>query len=260
MRNISSSTFSFHVDNLINNNQTFIVENKRDTNSVYVDNKIVLLNKNRKKRYKVNKAHERDMFNFFGQVQKSINKYTVQVDFNIRKIEKRFGSTKKNHEKWREMENGELFYYVDINHCFWRIAFLQSYINKKLYEKILVDERLKQYRNMSLALIIAPKKRKYYVDGKLLNEITEDKSMFRTIYDNIRFTSYNTMGDCMELSKKDFIAYFTDGIMISNKKTLKKVGNFISSKGFNYKVKECCKVDMNHYEYDVLGEKKIKRI
>ena len=255
MREISKETFNFYVLNLCKRGKTFYTETKRDTNGLYIDNRLIILNKNQRKRFTEDKKQLKSMVNIFAQVQKSINTHLKQVQFEVPVVEQRFSSSKNNSKKWNNMAEGEIFYYVDVNHCYWRIAFLKGYINKNLYTKVLANDKLKTARNMSLSLIVAPKKRKYYLNGKFSHDITEDKTMFQTIYSNIRFISYNLMGDAMELAKGSFIGYRTDGIMIS-KRAVKKVTEFLEDKGFNFTVVECCKLDNNHYLYNNKDKKK----
>lgn len=234
------------MNNFQETGKTFIVETKRNVESLYVNNQLILMTKNKNKRFKKDKEKLKVIINLFAQVQKNVNKHILQVEWNIDKIEKRFGASKTDREKWRNMEEGEVFYYIDISHCFWRIAFLERYIGKNLYEKVLTQTDLKVQRNMSLALIVAEKERAYYRHGKLIHKVKEEKKIYRTIYDNIRFIAYNMMGDCMVLSKGAFLAYRTDGIMV-DKVALKKVKKFIDDKGFNYSVKECSKATSKHY-------------
>jgi hypothetical protein len=156
------------------------------------------------------------------------------------------------------MKIGDKFYYIDISHCYWRIAYLKNYISKKLYENVLKKPELKIYRNMALACIVAPKKRQYFKNGEMILEISEDKELWKIIYDNIRFTSYNIIGNISssEDIKKYFIAYRTDGIMVT-KPALKFVENMLKQHNLDYKVYNCVKVDDNHYYFD---SKKVKKI
>lgn len=249
MRKVKAKSFNNYIDNFCRENKTFVIESKRNLESLYMNNKLVLMTKNKNNRFGKDKTKLKSIINLFAQVQKSINRYLKQIEFDIQPVEKRFGSSKTDRDKWRSMGVGEVFYYIDVKHCFWRIGFLKGYIGKNLYENILLKEELKLQRNMSLALIIAPKRRRYFKYGKLLHEISEDRRMYRIVYDNIRFTAYNLMGDCMVMSKQHFIAYRTDGIMV-DKKAIKRVSRFIDDNGFNYLIKECCKVGDRHYVVD----------
>ncbi len=140
------------------------------------------------------------------------------------------------------MRTGTTFYYVDISHCFWRIAYLKGYITKRLYESVLKQPELKTARNIALACIVASKWRKYVVNGVFRCEITEDRTLQRVIYDNIRFTCYNTMGMIASFIEKNCIAYRTDGIMV-DKVGLPKVKKLIRAQNFEYTVQECVKID-----------------
>jgi len=255
MRKVKKSSFDSYVDSFCDMRKTFIVESKRNIESLHVNNQMVLMTKNKNKRFNNDSEDINKIFNIFGQVQKNVNKYLKQVQFDVKTIEQRYKSSKTNKAKWREIERGEIFYYLDVKHCFWRIAFLKGYISKNLYVSVLNQDDLKVQRNMSLALIVAPKTRKYYDYGKKVLEIEEERSMYRTIYDNIRFSAYNIMGDCMTESLDDFIAYRTDGIMIK-KDSIESVSKIINDAGLNFTIEECAKIDSKNY----LKGNKIKKL
>lgn len=249
IRKIKPSSFDRYVSSLCEQNRTFVIESKRNVNSLFLNKKMILLTKNENHKFGDDKKKTRSIIHFFGQVQGGINRYLKKIKFDIKPVEKRFNSSKTNRIKWDDMGIGEVFYYIDIKHCFWRVAYINGYIGKNLYERVLEKEDFKFARNMSLALIVAPRIRKYFKKGELIWEITEERTMYRVVYDNIRFTAYNLMGDCMEISKQHFIAYRTDGIML-DKKAIKRVSKFIDDNDFNYSIKECCKVGDRHYVVD----------
>ena len=71
MREISKETFNFYVLNLCKRGKTFYTETKRDTNGLYIDNRLIILNKNQRKRFTEDKKQLKSMVNIFAQVQKS---------------------------------------------------------------------------------------------------------------------------------------------------------------------------------------------
>lgn len=247
--------FKSYIDNLSKSRRTFVVESKRTTNSIFVNDKMVLIAKKERKKEKVDKQLHKSAINLFAQVQKSVNRFIKQVDFEVKKVRQLHPSTDTNRNKWRSITDDDIFYYIDIKHCYWRIAFLKGYISKNLYESSLLKPELKIQRNISLALIIAPKKRQYYKNGVLTVEISEERSMYRIIYDNIRFTAYNLMGKCKEHCGEDFIAYRTDGIMVGEE-SVNDVVEILHNEGFNCIVTECRKIDHNTYLYDNKKKKK----
>lgn len=249
MRKIKSSNFDRYVTNLCQQNRTFVVESKRNVSSLYMNKQMVLLTKNENQKFGEDRKKIQAIIHFFGQVQGGINRHLKKIGFQVEPLKKRYTSSKTDREKWGNMADGEVFYYIDVKHCFWRISYLNDYIGKNLYERVLEKEDFKFARNMSLALIVAPRTRKYYKNGVLICEITEERTMYRIIYDNIRFEAYNLMGDCMKIAKQHFIAYRTDGILL-DKKALKRVCRFIDDNNLTYAIKECYKIDDRHYSVD----------
>src|SRR3990167_2408770 len=248
IRKIPKSSFDEFVKQFDKQNLEFVVSSKRNLHLLYYNQQLLLISKNPNNRFKLQKKEIRATKSLYGQVKTNVNKHLKLNLFNPEIVEKRFNSSKKNREKWEQMGAGEIFYYVDIKHCFWRIAFLKNYISKKLYERVLEQPEFKVHRNMSLALIIAPESRAFHKNGKVEYRITEEKGMYNDIYNNIRYVSYNLMGDCMELAGKHFISYMTDGIMV-DKPALKKIEKFIKNQNFFYTVVECSKIDKKTYQY-----------
>lgn len=258
MRKIDNKKLNSYVNSLCAQKKTFVVENKRKVNSILLYGKTSILNKGKDTKVK-SKKKNREVINLFSQVAKNVNQYIVDNGLVVSKVRNRHSSTYTNRKMYREMAEGEMFYYIDISHCFWRIAYLKKYITKSLYENTLKKEEFKTYRNIALACIVAPRSRKYYVFGKYMGEISEWKELHQRIYDNIRFTAYNLMGDLRAEINRYCIGYRTDGIMVTdNPKVIERVKQIIKKKGFNYKVTECYKVDELFYQFG--NNEKLKRM
>ena len=256
MRKVDSKSFDGYKNSLSTQRRTFIIEKKRNVKSIILGGKYIILqkNKNQLEKQKIKKSR---ITSLFAQVAKSINNYIVKSGLEVEKVKQNNSSSYTNRKKYRLMKEGEKFYYVDIAHCFWRIAFLRNYITERLYKNVLEQTDLKLYRNMALACIIAPKGREYWVRGEKIAEIYEDKTLHRTIYDNIRFTAYNLMGNIQQAIGDHCIAFRTDGIMVDNKKGLEMVKKLITDHDFSYSVIECTKIDELTYKY---GENKTKKM
>ena len=126
-----------------------------------------------------------------------------------------------------------------------------------MYESILEKPHLKTYRNMALACIVAPASRDYYINGEKVLEIEEDKNLHRLIYDNIRFTCYNLMGDIASVVGEEYvIGYRTDGIMVLPEKR-EEVISLIQEQDFMCTEKKIIKVDDYFYKYEDGTEKHI---
>jgi hypothetical protein len=202
--------------NLLARKVPFTIERKRNE-VIFISNGKRIAKAESKNTLSHAKSEEtRNILSLFANVKKSINKHLILKGFEINQVEKKYDSTFSNRLLFDSLPNGTSFYYIDVKHCYWRIAFLNGYISENYYKKILLNPDLKIYRNMALSCIIAPKSVEYYENGKLINVIEEDTGIYHTIYENIRFKAWNLFGSlCFEkVGKEKTIGYYTDGIMV----------------------------------------------
>ena len=253
MLKLEQKDFKGFIQDLKNRKSKFIVDRKRTVSSLIMGGKYFALSRNKNHIAKDEKKTE--IISLFAQVAKSVTKFIMSNNLEVKRISQRHPSSDTARLKYYNMKIGSEFYYVDVAHCYWRIAFLKKYITPRLYESVLKKPELKIYRNMALACIVASRSREYYDNGVKILEITEERSLFKTIYDNIRFTSYNLMGDISKEVEKNFIAYRTDGIMVT-KPALGKVQEMLKSAEFDYTVTLCRKLDNANYYHG----KKVKKM
>lgn len=235
-------------ENLVNRKLTFVIERKRNETAFIVNGKKVA---KANKRNSINTTRTNDsnkVLNIFASVKKSINKYLEKNDFQISKKVKNYDSSFVNRGLFNSLPNGTTFYYVDVKHCYWRIAYLNGYISQNYYEKILKDPEMKLYRNMALSCIIAPRIMDYYKNGQYIHTIQEDTQVYQDIYENIRFTAWNIFGKlCFErIGKEKTIGYFTDGIMVFEP-DVNTVKTTLSRAKLQYSVVKCIKVGDKTY-------------
>jgi hypothetical protein len=248
MRKVNDDTFNKYVLQLSDNKQTFIVCRKRNTSSIMIRGRHTVLKKGNGITKKNKEENNTQIIPLIAQVAKNVNQYIVNNNFEVSPVKQIHSSSLTDRDKWREIEVGGKFDYIDIAHCFWQIAHQQNYISKTLYSKTLEKPELKIFRNIALACIVAPKIREYYIKGVKINEIQEDKRLHAIIYNNIRYISYNLMGELAELVGKSFISYRTDGIMV-NKKATRIVKRILKEQCFEYRVEECVKVSEFQYKH-----------
>lgn len=257
MKKVDKEAFEFYVKSFEEQKRNFVVEEKRSFKRLIMRGKTILSCENKdREEEKMNKEQRGQFFSLLGQVAKSATKYIIDNNFEVEKVESLCGAVYVNRKKYREMKEGAKFYYVDAAHCFWRIAYLKGYISENLYNSMLDKPELKQYRQMALSCIVAPKSRKYFKAGSPTLEIFEDKRLYARIYNNIRFTAYNTMGYLKQELGDAFIAYKTDGVMVQ-KKGLSKAKKLFKECGFDYKITECFKEDELYFWYDGDVKKKM---
>lgn len=234
--------------NLVGRKLTFRVERKRNETSFLVNGKRIAKANQRNSVNTSQNHNSKLILNIFASVKKSINRYLEKSNFTYDKKEKIYNSSFINRILFDELPNGSVFYYIDVKHCYWRIAYLNGYISESYYNKILKDPELKLYRNMALSCIIAPRIIDYYENGSYRHTIQEDTQVYQDIYENIRFTAWNLFGKlCFEkIGKENTIGYFTDGIMVFEK-DVNLVKTTLSRAKLQFKVVKCIKVKHKHY-------------
>lgn len=172
-----------------------------------------------------------------------------------------FGMVKKDFDNW--IDNNDNYYFeqkyksnyiaklkvneeelikIDINHAYWRIAYLNGYISENTYKHGLKlkdnDENMKKVYCMSLSTQGISKKLRGYTGEKLNGkEIFIDKTqLHKDIYDDIRNKTYKVMVELSEMIKKDFVRYDIDCITFKNESNIETVENYLKSKNLTYKI------------------------
>jgi len=258
MRTVTEQVVKDSVKNMNDRKIKFMVKGKRNNHTIFVGKKAVMSNKSFVT-VKKDKSHNQANA-LIAQVANQMRQYMFDHGIDEPAISQRHPTIKKNKDTWSKLKNGSIFYYIDVSHCYWRIAYLRCYINKQLYEKANNNPDLKIHRNMALSCTIAPNRAWYYDEGELLVQIDEDRSILARMYKNIRFTAYNTMGDIkdtIEKTHKDHCyGYNTDGIMVP-KRGVDFVCRCLESVNLTYTVEKCRKI--NAREYLLISEDKLKR-
>ena len=107
---------------------------------------------------------------------------------------------------------------TDVDHAYWRIAFLDGIIKPKTYQKglLLKDKAL---RLASLANLASIKEYQIIRDGVLTEETIQLKydPILHKVYDNIRYTCFEHMNIMAAMLGDDFICYKTDCIYYKDK-------------------------------------------
>jgi hypothetical protein len=102
---------------------------------------------------------------------------------------------------------------TDLDHAFWRIAYVKGYITKKTYTKGLPTSG-KAIRLASLSKLGNGKKFDRYVNGEFVEQIVAKKSdaTLQKVYVDIRYSCYYMMYELSQILKDDFESWKTDCI------------------------------------------------
>jgi len=116
-------------ENLVGRKLTFRVERKRNETSFLVNGKRIAKANQRNSVNTSQNHNSKLILNIFASVKKSINRYLEKSNFTYDKKEKIYDSSFINRILFDELPNGSVFYYIDVKHCYWRIAYLNGYIS-----------------------------------------------------------------------------------------------------------------------------------
>ena len=102
---------------------------------------------------------------------------------------------------------------TDLDHAFWRIAYVKGYITKKTYTKGLPSSG-KAIRLASLSVLGRGKKFDRYINGEYVESIVTKKSdeTLQKVYVDIRYSCYYMMYELSQILKDDFESWKTDCI------------------------------------------------
>jgi hypothetical protein len=112
------------------------------------------------------------------------------------------------HEKFRGKITA-----TDIDHAYWRIAYLDGIITDKTYAKGL-ELKDKTLRLAALANLSSAKEYNIIKDGEVTKKtvILKYDPILQKIYNNIRYSCYEHMSNIANMLGDDFICYKTDCI------------------------------------------------
>jgi hypothetical protein len=255
MLEFNKDDLDLYIENLNKRGKRFTVERKRGERHLILKGKKIAKLKRRNSISQLDKDESKQILSLFGSVKKSVNRKLEKDNFQITPIDKKYNSVFTNKNLFLSVPVGTQFYYVDVKHCYWRIAYLQGYITEYYYKKVLEKPDLKLYRNMALSCIIAPKQVEYYSEGQKQMTIKEDSYLYETVYQNIRHYAWNLFGRlCFEkIGEENCMGYFTDGILVFDK-DLKTVKTMLARHKLQHRIILCEKTATNEYVYVDEGE------
>jgi hypothetical protein len=116
-----------------------------------------------------------------------------------------------NHWNLRNKNYSGIITATDLDHAYWRVAFLNEYISMKTYLRGL-ELKDKSLRLAALANLSSMKEYLVIKDGKVTKETMMLKydPILHKVYNNIRFTCYEHMMNIAKMLEDDFICYKTD--------------------------------------------------
>ena len=147
----------------------------------------------------------------FSMVRKDIASWLEENNNEISLTTHPVNKTNTNYNK----ENSTIG--IDLNHAYWRIAFLKGYIQEETYQKGLDDEMPKSVKLATLSTLGRPKSYDVYVRGEFSHvEKTEADNVLMDIYHDIRQSTYSIMQEIADELGNDFFCWRTDCVYFKN--------------------------------------------
>jgi hypothetical protein len=152
---------------------------------------------------------------------------------------------------------------TDLDHAYWRIAYLLGIITPATYERAL-DSEFKVVRLASLSTLGAGKEFRKIEEGVLTDKYVKvgETPELQKVYKLIRYTCYDYMQQCANLLGEDFIAYRTDAIYYRDSAENRKlVRDFFKKNKLKYKqVYNKSKARFHKEPSQTKGDKKLEKV
>jgi hypothetical protein len=126
---------------------------------------------------------------------------------------------------------------TDVDHAYWRIAYLDGVISAKTYKRGL-ELPDKSLRLAALANLASAKEYRIISDGEITDEtkVLRFDPMHQLVYNNIRNACFGHMKNMADMLEGDFICYKTDCIYYRDRNgNSEKVQMYLDSVGLYWK-------------------------
>jgi len=213
------------VKKLIKGKGDFLVRLGSECSEVIFDNHHSLY-ANKKKNF------PNEMIFLFSLVQQDVKKFVKDMDYI--ELPPKVNVTEYNYDYDHTL--GKLTG-TDLNHAFWRIAYLKGYISQKTYEHGLV-EKAKALRLATLSVLGREKKYDKYQNGTKTEEVVirPKNEMLQLVYKDIRYSCYYTMYELSKLLGDDFDCWKTDCFYYRDSPENRKIiHDFLDERNILYK-------------------------
>lgn len=177
------------------------------------------------------KAFPQRKINLFKTVSNDVKKW-IAVNKVVMPIE-----NKQTHYNYDFDAENKILSGTDLNHAYWRIAWLLGVISEKTYISGL-DDDCKELRLATLSVLGRQTIVDVYKNGIIVDKQVHkqgDKEL-KSVYNMIRYTCYDYMRQLSEMLGDDFFCWKTDGIYYNNTDAnIMLVQGFFDDKNLTYK-------------------------
>jgi len=232
-------TSNLFLQQLINYNIEYYYFNSSETEYILIGDNLYI--------YSNNNKMQKGLY-LFRMVKKDFDKW---IDDNYNEDYK-FDSGFRSHYIAKLKVNPDELFKIDINHAYWRIAYLNGYISDKTYKSGLKlkdqDKYMKQAYCMALSTQGISRKLRGYKGSNLNGKVKsiEKTRLHKDIYSDIRNKTFKVMDELAYLIKDDFVSYNVDCITFKNNKNIETIENYLKSKNLTFKIEKYGKDGKNN--------------
>ena len=220
---VKSGSVDNYIKDLVSNKLSFSVRRASECTEILMDDKHIVFasqsNFPKKKIY------------LFNNVKQQVSKWLKE---NVVFLPDEINSIKYNYDY--DTDEGTMCG-TDLNHAYWRIAYLYGMINEKTYISGL-DTECKALRLATLSVLGREKKFDSYENGEIKQSYVYQKENvdLKNVFKFIRLTCFSFMKEASEILGDDFFAWKTDCIYYrENLKNIKMVQDYFDQFNLTYK-------------------------
>jgi hypothetical protein len=193
------------------------------------------------------KLPKQKFYAFLGAFNKQLYKQ-FRINDNLHNLHIDFegASREKNYEAWENLKEGEFFYNIDLKSAYWQVANKIGYLKDKMFNTYFALDDYKMAKRLCISFLARQNYMVYYVDGDEY-KITCNTSVFKKVYENIRYFLYATVTGCIN-DDLNWLEYNIDGVTVTAK-GVEYVKAYFDKEGLEYKITECKKLDDKKYLY-----------
>lgn len=131
---------------------------------------------------------------------------------------------------------------IDLNHAYWRVAYLKGYISQNTYDKGLGEKMPKSVKLATISTLGRPKTYDVYVGGNYSHtEKSDADNKLMDIYHDIRQSTYEIMQEISDALGNEFFCWRTDCIYFNDTEENRQIAIDIIENhniGWKYEIKD----------------------
>ena len=220
---VKSGSVDNYIKDLVSNKLSFSVRRASECTEILMDDKHIV--------FASQTIFPKKKIYLFNNVKQQVTKW---LNSNVVYLPEELNSIRYNYDY--DTDEGTMCG-TDLNHAYWRIAYLYGMINEKTYISGL-DTECKALRLATLSVLGREKKFDSYEKGEKKESYVyqQENVDLKNVFKFIRLTCFTFMKEASELVGDDFFAWKTDCIYYrENLKNIKLVQDYFDKYNLTYK-------------------------